>query len=1439
MNKLEKIIQVLGILNEEQLNELSNIQIVDEKRTSNDFVFSLILLSPLEPETYYKIKNIKYEDLNITTKIVATKNIDQIDVKKYLLYYLSHHPELNLFKIGVVQDRFEFDLGARIITFKYSVESERDQINVALKDIIDMLKSAFGLISLDFEIIEDEDFKTKLEERHQRIQQEKEEVKKASEKKEEIKEATKETKVNPVDTTKIVPLASLMDGMNNVNIVGEIFHIEKKETPKVISTKLFISDYDSSFIIKFNTFPGGGTAYNEKTIVPILGELKVGDWVAANVDIKSDNFEKEPFGQIKKIQPTNKPEKLIRKDKAQTKRVELCNHSKMSAYDGISEAEDIVKTAKAFGMEAVALTDRFNLQSFPLFQRACDKNAIKPIYGVEMSVLPPTKIVLNETMQDLSKMTYVVFDLETTGLFPAVDDIIEFGGIKYVNGIMTDSQQFFIKPNRPLRDVIVDVTHITPDLVANAVDQEEGIKKILSFIGDSVLIAHNAINFDFRFLCAKAEKLLGIELKNTVIDSLHVVRAMYPNWQSHTLQKTCKELKVVYGVDSAHRADYDADVLNKCWTKLIAELKEQGIEKISDINLKLDSPRLKANYQSNYSYVYPKNPEGLKKINELVSISHTSTLFGSPKINYETLDFNRENLIIAPSPVEGEVIYSALNGTLSELKRCISKYDYIFVAPPSNFLPYINGGDLTQEDIISILRKIISLSIEQGKKVIAVSDSYYLNPWDKKYQEVYLYCKGLNGRRHRWYRQKCLPDQHFRTTNEMFDEFRFLNDEELIKNIVINNSRDFADQISGDIRPIKDGLFAPKMDNVDENMRAVVYKTAKERYGENLPEQVSARLERELDSIIGHGFSVVYWISHLLVKKSYEDGYTVGSRGSVGSSLVATMLKITDVNPLPPHYICSKCKYCEFTNAAEDGFDLLPTKCPQCDGIMYGEGHDIPFETFLGFHGDKTPDIDLNFSGVYQPHAHNFIKEQFGEMHAFRAGTISTVAEKTCFALVKEYFSEVGELEPKGSLVQLYASKCQDVKRTTGQHPGGIIIIPLEYSVYDFTPFNYPADDTTSDWYTTHYAFEYIHDNVLKFDILGHDNPTILKMLKDLTGVDESEIPNTDPNVMKAFNSIEPFKLLFPDFVKFSNGAITIPEFGTKFVREMLNDTQPQSFADLIRISGLSHGTDVYLGNAKDLIKHQGLKLKDVIACRDDIMIYLINKGLEPSIAFKIMEDVRKGKKLKPEYMEVMQKNNVPSWYIDSCNKIQYMFPKAHATAYVMHAWKFMWYKLYYPLQYYAVFLSIKSDTLDMETVTRGKESIKSRIDLLNSIANDKKAQEAQGIKKKDVDSIPILEVCLEMACRGIKIHKPDIHLSDATIYTIHNNEIYAPFTSIEGLGEEVAKGVIQARNEKPFSSLDDITTRTKLNKTVIQRLKDLGVFDGLPESGQLSLFDI
>lgn len=1435
MNKLVKICNLLNILKPDELQELENIQIIDEKRTSSGYVFSLLLPYPFSPSLFNKVQYIEYEGIKIKTNIVAVKNADTHICKQYLINISESYPNLKLFKKNIEANRFEFLFGARLISFKYCIDAEKDEINSILKIILETLKSAFGLSNLDFEFIEDEDFKQKIINKKETSKKILDMAIKEHEEKQKTNNTVEKNDKDKINRKNIIDLESVIDGMTNINVEGEVFKVELKENSKLKTIKIFIHDYNSTLVIKYNIFKDPKFQSKSNLTNDVL-QVKEGDWIIATIDAKTDQYEIEMYGNIKKINIIKKPSKFLRQDDAIEKRIELTCHSKMSAYDGVSEVSEIVGLAKQFNWEAIALTDRYNLQSFPEFQKETTKHKIKPIYGVEMCVLPSTKIVLNDTDKNLDKLNYIIFDLETTGLNPAIDDIIEFGAIKYENGIKVDSIQFFIKPNVPISDLTTELTGITNEHVKDAINQEEGIKKILSFISDSALIAHNAINFDFRFLCTKAETHVGINLENTVIDTLHIVRCLYPSWQNHTLEKTCKELKIPYGQDEAHRADYDANVLNSCWLKIMEQFGKLDIKKVSDINLKLSSSKLKAKYQSDFTYIYPKNYEGLKKLNELVSISHTSNFFGEPKISSEILEMNRKDLIIAPSPIEGEVWRVATCGTNAELKKVISKYDYIFIASPENFYPYIKTNSLTLETIQKLLKKIITYSYEQNKKVIAVSDAYYTNDWDKKFQEVYLYVKGLNGKRHRYYRYKSLPNQFIRNTIELKEEFAFLNNQEIIDAIVVKNSHLFNQEISNDIKPVKDGLFAPKMDNVDELLTAKVYETAKEIYGDTLPNEVQERLTKELNSIISNKFTVVYWISHLLVKKSYDDGYTVGSRGSVGSSLVATMLKITDVNPLPPHYICQKCKYTEFVKGVDDGFDLIPTRCCKCGGTMYGEGHDIPFETFLGFKGDKVPDIDLNFSGVYQPKAHLFIREIFGKDHAFRAGTISTVAEKTCFALVKEYFDETKQTMTKNSTINLFTKKCENVKRTTGQHPGGILIVPKEYSVYDFTPFNYPADDLTSDWYTTHYAFEYLHDNLLKFDILGHDNPTILKKLKDITGISESDIPNYDPNVLKLFTSPEPLKIDENNIIKYKNGAISIPEFGTKFVREMLDYTQPKSFADLIRISGLSHGTNVYLGNAQELIKNNNLELKDVIGCRDDIMIYLIKKGIDPSTSFKIMEDVRKGKKLKDEYIKIMKENKVPEWYIDSCNKIEYMFPKAHATAYVMHAWKFAWYKIYKPLAYYSVFLSAKTDSLDMEIISKGKERIKARIDEINSLSSNKET--ANLVKKKDLDSIPILEVCLEMASRGIKINKPDIFISDATEFIIHNNEIVAPFSCVDGIGKEAAQSIINARNEKVFTCIDDVVERTKLNKTNIAKLKELGSFDNLPSSGQMSLFE-
>lgn len=1435
MNKLMKAFEILGILTPNEKEILKNLEIIDQKIKDNKFSFTLHLLKPLPVALYKKIKFVKYDDIEIATKIIAVKKINNIDVKEYLLMLAEQFPELKMFQKHVKLEHFSFKQDINTIYFNCAVESEIIEINKILKNIIDLLKDAFGLPILEFVIQENIEFKERISSKQELMNKELQQKIKNQVENKNIQ--TNQTKTI-IDNKNLIKLENLIDGMINANIIGQIFNIEIKDTAKVKTYKFFINDYYSTFVIKYVIFKESVyTNPNQKKLTnEVLNDFKINDWILATVDIKSDKFEQEVFGAIKKIVLTKCPTNLIRNDDEQEKRVELTAHSKMSSFDGIIEVDELAKKMKQYGYGCLPITDRYNIQAFPEIQKLAKKYNLKPIYGCEINILPTPNCVINSKPIPLNNMSYIVFDLETTGLNPIYSDIIEFGAIKYVDGIQTDTIQFFIKPTKSISDFTTQLTGITNDHVKDAISQAEGIAKILEFIGDTTLIAHNAIFFDFRFLVCKSEIYLNRTLCNTVIDTLHIARGLFPSLKSHTLEKVCRELKIEYKSGDAHRADYDASVLNQCWNILLSLMVDLKIKNLDETNVKIDSKKLRAMYQSDFAYVYPKNANGLKKLNEIISMSHTKYFYNNPKIPWDFLDHNRENLIIASNPVEGEVIRMALTGNANELKIAIAKYDYIFIAPVDNFLPLINSGELTEKNVQDAILRIVKFALEQNKKIIAVSDAYYINPWDKKFQNVYLYAKAINGRQHRYYRYKILPNQHIRITQEMHEAFNFLDNEKLIKEIIIQNSHEFTNNISSDIFPIKDRLYAPKMDNVDHLLTEHVYKTAHNKYGDTLPIEIKNRIERELNSIITHQFSVVYWVSHLLVKKSNEDGYPVGSRGSVGSSLVATMLNITDVNPMPPHYLCEKCKHCIFDNSVDDGYDLIPSNCPNCDGMMHGDGHDIPFETFLGFEGDKTPDIDLNFSGDYQSKAHDFIKDMFGADYAFRAGTISTIAEKTCYSIVKSYFDEINQLDLKPSELSLYVKKALNVKRTTGQHPGGILVVPKEYSIYDFSPFNFPADDTTSEWHTTHYAFEYLHDNLLKFDILGHDNPTILKKLKDLTGIDERNVPNHDNKVLKLFTSIEPLDLDDECLLDEKNGAISIPEFGTKFVREMLADTKPQSFADLVRISGLSHGTNVYVGNAKSLIKTNGIKLSDVIGCRDDIMIYLINKGLNNSMAFNIMEDVRKGKKLKPEYIDIMKAKNVPNWYIDSCNKIEYMFPKAHATAYVMHAWKFAWYKIYHPLPYYATFFTTKTDSFEVDTVAKGKHAIKTRLDEIKTLLNNKAT--ASQVKKKEIDLITIFEVCLEMYSRGFKMLKPDIFLSDATEFIIYNNSILPPFNCIDGIGDDVARTILEARNIKPFISLYDVIERTRLNKTSIIKLQDLGVFDSLPKNDQIGLFE-
>lgn len=1231
-----------------------------------------------------------------------------------------------------------------------------------------------------------------------------------------------------LNVTKIIdidnPMASYV-------ISGQVFDIKKDQLKNgAYFISYYVTDFTSSIVLK-------------KYVIDIESfkdDILVNDWISAYININIQNNDPSQFnGKIidyKKIDPLYIPEI----DTSDKKRVEFSIHTKMSAYDGIIDPKSLKETLLNWGMNTFAITDRYNVQAFPEIMHEFKKTPIKPIYGVEMEFLPKEIFaVLNPINQNLNDAEYIVFDIETTGLYPEFDEIIEFGATKLQNGIIVDRIQFFIKPNSPISAKTTEITGITQQDVDNAMDQISGLLKIKNFLSNAVLVAHNGINFDINFINKKLSQF-GIEqINNTLIDTLLISRGYNVGYKSHTLESVCKKYKVEYNREEAHRADYDAVVLSYLWLELIKRFEQENITNINQINDFVNTESLYSSTIGNFALVYVKKQSGIRNLYELISYSHSDFLFGRPTIRIDDIKKFSDNLLLANSPIDSDVFYGSLSKSDNELMEIIDKYDVITVAPPSCFEHEIHARNITIENVKKAIKRIIDLSSKLKKTIIAVSTAYYIDSNDSQFYNLYVNNPVLNRKNHRYLKFGKHPDLHLRTTKQMLEEFAFLEDADLIEKIVIDNTIELS-TLFDDVTPLQSKLFPPNIDGVNESVEKTVYENAHRIYGDSLPTIVEERINKELKSIISNGYAVVYWISHLLVEKSINDGYVVGSRGSVGSSLVATFLNITDVNPLQPHYICPHCKYSDFNIDIEkysDGYDLPYINCPNCNQIMKGEGHNIPFETFLGFNGDKVPDIDLNFSGVYQPQAHKFIKDMFGSTHSFRAGTISTIAEKTSFENARAYFEKINKNVSKAE-IERFAIKCQDVKRTTGQHPGGIIVVPKDMSIFDFTPYNYPADDKSQDWYTTHFAFEYIHDNLLKFDILGHDNPTILKILKDLTGVDEKDIPNNDPKTMSLFSSLDALGINSNDINGETTGALSLPEFGTPFVRGMLNQTKPKTFSDLIRISGLSHGTDVWIGNAHELIK-QGYTLDQIIGCRDDIMVYLIQHGVDPLTSFQVMEDVRKGKKIKPEHQKILEDLNIPKWYIDSCNKIKYMFPKAHATAYVMHAWKFAWYKLNYPLEYYSAYFSIKPSVFNVKIMCEGHQSIKNEIERITKSLSNPKLKST--IKTKDKELFPLYEIALEMYSRGYKFEMIDINRSDATQFIVdHDNKsLICPFVALDGLGDQVAISIMEARKQKLFSSFDDFKNRTRVTKQHIELLSELGIFKEISDNDQLSLFDL
>lgn len=1211
----------------------------------------------------------------------------------------------------------------------------------------------------------------------------------------------------------IVPIEQIQDEEKRIAIQGYVFDAETRELRSGRTLLTFkITDYTDSILVKIFS--------NDKEDVPLLQAVKKGIWVKVRGGIQHDTFVRDLVmiaKDINEIKPVQKQD-LAKEDE---KRVELHLHSPMSQMDAVTSCSRLIEQASKWGHKAIAITDHGVVQSFPEAYSAGKKNGIKILYGLEANLVDDgVPIAYNPQNRYLKDETYIVFDVETTGLSAVYNTIIELAAVKISNGEIIDRFESFANPHEKLTNTIIDLTGITDDMLVNAPEVNDVVKKFHDWIGNDILVAHNA-SFDMGFINAAFRKIGLNDCTNPVIDTLELARFLYPELKNHRLNTLCKRFDIE--LVSHHRAIYDAEATGYLLWKLVKDCIDRDIEyhdQLNDNMGKGDFHRLRPSH----CILFAKNQIGLKNLYKLVSLSHLEFFYRTPRIPKSLLEKYREGIIVGSGCDKGEVFEGMMQKSSDEVEEIAKFYDYLEIQPPSNYYHLIEK-ELVRDELAlkEIMTKIVSLGEKLGKPVVATGNVHYLNETDSIYRKILIASQGganpLN--------KQQLPEVHFRTTNEMIECFQFLGKEKA-KEIVVTNTQKIADDIE-EIKPIPDDLYTPKIDGADEEIRKMSYDMAKSIYGDPLPEIVEARIEKELKSIIGHGFAVIYLISHKLVKKSLDDGYLVGSRGSVGSSLVATLTEITEVNPLPPHYVCPNCHHSHFFDdgSVGSGFDLPDKDCSECGTKYVKDGHDIPFETFLGFKGDKVPDIDLNFSGDYQPRAHNYTKELFGVDYVYRAGTIGTVAEKTAYGYVKGYQSD-HDLQMRSAEIDRLVSGCTGVKRTTGQHPGGIIVVPDYMEIYDFCPIQFPADDKTSEWKTTHFDFHSIHDNLLKLDILGHDDPTVIRMLQDLSGIDPKTIPTDDPEVFKLFSGTEALGVT-EEQIMCKTGTYGIPEFGTRFVRQMLEETKPSTFSELVQISGLSHGTDVWLNNANELIYNGTCELKDVIGCRDDIMVYLIYKGLDPSLAFKIMESVRKGKGLSEEWIEEMKKNNVPDWYIGSCLKIKYMFPKAHAAAYVLMAVRIAYFKVHYPILFYAAYFTVRADDFDLDTMIRGSASIRAKIEEINNKGLD--------AAPKEKSLLTVLELAIEMCERGFSFQKVDLYRSNATQFLVEGDTLIPPFNAMTGVGTNAAINIVKAREAGEFLSKEDLQQRSKITKTVLESLDQHGCLEGLPESNQLSLF--
>lgn len=1214
----------------------------------------------------------------------------------------------------------------------------------------------------------------------------------------------------------ITQIQDVEDGTRNVVIEGNIFNIESRELKSgaVIFTGE-ITDYSDS--IAFKKF------VSDKEQIEQMSAIKPGTWAKMQGTATDDQYQHDIVFNISSFETV---EHVGRTEKYEgdQKRVELHLHTNMSQLDATNTPTDFIKTAKKFGQKAIAITDHGDVQSFPEAYSTGKATGMKILYGVEANMIDDhALLVLNPAPMTYEDREFVIFDVETTGLSSVYDTIIEIGAVKMKNGEVLERFDKFINPHHPLSEQTINLTSITDEMVSAADDEDVVIKQFQDFYGDRPLCGHN-VQFDVGFVNAALRRTGLSEITQPVVDTLEVSRLLHPEQNRHTLDSLAKKYNV--SLEHHHRANQDAEATGYLMYKLLDAFKKKYNEdNLNNLNGYAAHGEVYKRARPSHMTVLAKDQKGLKNLYKLVSIASTKDFYRIPRTPKSDLADLHEGLLYGSGCWQGDVFVAMMQKGYDEAREKAKFYDFLEVQPPATYSQLIADGLIKDEDQLEeIISNIYKLGKELNKPVVATGDSHYVEPHDAIYRTILISAQRSNPNRN-----KPQPDLHFYSTQEMLDAFSFLG-EDIAKEIVIENTNKIADEIS-EIQPIKDGLYPPHIAHADEEMKKLTYDKAYELYGNPLPKIVKDRIDLELNSIISNGYAVIYLISQRLVAKSNKDGYLVGSRGSVGSSLVATMSGITEVNPLAPHYRCPKCKYSQFFENGEygSGFDLPDKNCPKCGTPLVKDGQDIPFATFLGFHGDKVPDIDLNFSGDYQPVAHNFIRVMFGPDNSYRAGTIATVADKTAYGYAK-HFDEERNLKLRNAELDRLASGIRGVKRTTGQHPAGIVVVPDDMDIYDFTPVSYPADDVNAAWLITHYDFHSIHDNILKFDILGHDDPTMIRHLQDLSGIDPLTIPPDDPGVMSLFSSTKALGVT-PEQIGSQTGTLGVPEFGTRFVRGMLEETKPTTFAELLQISGLSHGTDVWLGNAEDLVNNGTCKLKDVIGCRDNIMMDLIHWGVKPEVAFSTMESVRHGRGISDENMAVLKKNKkIPDWYIPSCLKIKYMFPKAHATAYILMALRIAWFKVYYPEIYYTAYFSVRADLFDLVAMSHGKNTVKAAMKEIQDKGMDASA--------KDKSLLTVLEIANECLERGIKIKMVDIDQSEATDFKIlDKHTILAPFNAVPGLGDNAAKQIVAARAEKKFLSKEDLAKRGKVSQTIMNYFEDNGVLEGMPDENQLSLF--